>query len=540
MNASAPASPGVDVARWGQLIGAIAFVAVILLPTPEGMTPSAQRLLAVTALMLTFWLTSAVPIAVTSLIPLSAFPLLGILNYADVSQQYINDSVFLYFGGFVIALGIERWGLHRRIALNIVRAIGTGPRTIVLGFMTASAFLSMWISNTATTLMMLPIALALVSSLREVQARDGAAAEHEALLIRLEIALLLAIAYASSIGGMITTVGTPTNITFLRIFEQQFPDAPPISAGLWISSFLCLGVLFVVCAWAAMTWKLPRGIPIRAEYFRDELARLGSISRGERRILNVFVATALLWVFRKDLDFGFGWSIPGWDWIAQWWLRDGLGLSEKVAATMINDSTVAMFMCVLLFVIPVDRDERRKTRYLMDWETLNRMPWGILLLFGGGFALAEAFSQTQLSVWIGGGTSALLEGQPLWLVIAGVCLVMTFLTEFTTNVATVSALLPVLAAMSVSLGIDPRLIMIPATISTSCAFMLPIATPPNAIVFSSGKLLPRDMARQGLVLNLIGVVLITVTVYWFMMPAMGITDTGLPEWARPGDVAAAR
>ncbi|MDB4637365.1 MAG: SLC13 family permease [Planctomycetaceae bacterium] len=534
---ASPNSTSSRVTRVGRWLGIVLFLIVWFLPTPAGLSPAGQRLLATTLLMGTYWLTSAIPIYVTSLIPLSLFPILGILSAKEVAASYISHTVFLYFGGFVIALGIERWGLHRRIALRILTSVGSSPQRVVLGFMLATGFLSMWISNTATTLLMLPIALSLTTSLREVSG------DQEQNHSYFETALLLGIAYSASIGGMLTLVGTPTNVAFVEIFQRNFPEAPEISMGAWITAFLPLGLIFFLIVWWKLCRSIERTTPVGKHFFRERLSALGPASQGEKWMLAVFGVTAALWMFRSDLDFGLGFVIPGWKHLAARWLVSGLSMGQgdhpidiMQAAGFLNDSTVAMTMCILMFLIPVttgSRESKHKVP-LMDWETLNKMPWGILLLFGGGFALADAFTSTGLSNWIGFAASELLGTQPTWVIVAGVCFVLTFMTEFTTNVATVSALLPVLAALSLNLGIDPRLIMIPATLSTSCAFMLPIATPPNAIVFGSGRIRTQDMAKHGIVLNLIGVVLITVVTFTWALPRLGIDVNGpKPSWAVP-------
>ena len=549
------------IGRWG---GLVLFLLVWFIPAPEGLAPAGQRLLAATLLMGTYWLTGAMPIYATSLIPLALFPLLGILSAKEVSSAYISHTVFLFFGGFVIALGIERWGLHRRIALRILTSVGSSPKRVVLGFMLATGFLSMWISNTATTLLMLPIALSLASSLREIRNEDD---QGESAF---EIALLLGIAYSASIGGMLTLVGTPTNVAFAEIFRRQFPEAPEISMGAWIMAFLPMGLVFFTIVWWMLCRPIKRTAPVEKDFFRDRLKALGPPSYGEKCMLAIFAITAALWMFRSDLDFGLGFTIPGWKHIAARWLVALMGdpsgvevltLNEatdgkllavsaiqsgiestiaqklKLVTSYINDSTIAMTMCLVMFLIPVRSPAASPSsprRFLMDWKTLDKMPWGILLLFGGGFALADAFTATGLSGWIGHAAGGLLGALPVWVIVAGICLTITFLTEFTTNIATVAAFMPVLAALAVNLGIDPRLIMIPAALSASCAFMLPIATPPNAIVFGSGRVRTQDMARNGVLLNLIGVVLITAITFTWALPRLGVEGDGKsPEWAKP-------
>jgi solute carrier family 13 (sodium-dependent dicarboxylate transporter), member 2/3/5 len=529
MNNSFQESSDPLVPQVGKWLGVVLFLIVFAAGPFPGLPPEGQRLLAVTLLMACFWLTNAIPIYATSLIPLALFPALGILGSEEVSKAYIDHTVFLFFGGFVIALGIEKWGLHRRIALTVLTWMGGSPRRVVLGFMIATAFLSMWISNTATTLLMIPIALSLAVSLRESETENFTAAEAE----KLEIALLLGIAYSASIGGLITLVGTPTNVAFQGLFESQiFSQRPPrLSMGKWIVTFLPMGLLFLGISWWLLCRKVAGSLRIEDEFFRGRLRSLGAMGRGEQWMLGVFSVTALLWMFRAGLDLGLGFRVPGWGDAAQTYLVKWLGASHEFAQNAINDTTVAMTMCILMFAIPVRERDSPRSQPLMDWKTLEKLPWGILLLFGGGFALAQGFQATGLSGWIGAGAGQLLSAQSIWVIVAGICLTMTFLTEFTTNVATVATMMPVLGALSVELGIDPRLIMIPAAVSASCAFMLPIATPPNAIVFASGKLKVSQMARYGFSLNLIGVVLITATMALWAIPQFEISTDGRPDWA---------
>ncbi|MEX0703603.1 MAG: SLC13 family permease [Planctomycetales bacterium] len=531
------------VQRTGKIVGLLLFVAVLISPAPEGLSPAGHRLAAVVALMAALWATQAIPIAATSLIPLVAFPILGIQSAAEVSKSYMSKEIFLFFGGFVIALGIEKWGLHRRMALHIVRAIGTSPRRVVLGFMAATAFLSMWISNTAATLMMLPIALAMVAALRELLVPPQADAAHatrtDAALAPLATVLMLGVAYAASIGGFTTLVGTPTNVAFRGIWSERFPASPAITTGSWMMAVLPIGIVYLLCAWALLTWRLPRiagAERFGREFFTERLRGLGRTTAAERRIFAVFLATALLWMFRAPLEFGPSVQLPGWlDGVA--WLRmpdaDVASRTAEVKrlAELIDDSTVAIAMALLLFVIPSGTVDKGRTQYLMDWQSVEGLPWGILILFGGGLALAGGFQSTELAVWLGERFAAALAGQPAWVLVAGTCLLMTFLTEFTSNVATLNATLPVLIGAAVGLEVDPRLVAIPATIATSCAFMLPIATPPNAIIFGSGKVRVGQMVRAGFALNLLGVVLLTLATFLVLIPQMGISLDSFPAWA---------
>jgi solute carrier family 13 (sodium-dependent dicarboxylate transporter), member 2/3/5 len=529
--------------RVGMVTAIAAFVLVLLLPTPEGLSPAGQRLGAVTAMMAVLWVTQAIPIAATSLIPLAAYPLLGIQSARDVSPAYVDASIWLFFGGFVIALGIEKWGLHRRIALHIVHAIGASPRLIVLGFMVSTAFLSMWISNTASTMLMLPIALALLSMLAESATAHepasggsaGASPSHTAAspsragLSRLGIAMMLGIAYSASIGGLSTQVGTPTNIAYLTQARQLFPEMPVPSMGEWLIVFLPLSGAMLAASFVVLTWRLPRTLggsnPSRS-FFREQIAGLGRASAGERAMMIIFGATAALWIFRKPLVFQIDGEpttvLPGWGPLYTWFLSSKLEVESDAAGGMLHDATVAMLMSLLMFAIAVPTRSGRWER-LIDWETVERkMPWGILLLLGGGFAMAGAFGSTGLSEYIGTWLAEALQGASSVLLIGAVCLLMTFLTEFTSNVATVNTLMPILAGTAVALELDPRLLMIPATVTASCAFMLPIATPPNAIVFASGRVSMRQMIAHGFLLNLLGVVLVVLATFWLLVPTLGI------------------
>ena len=511
----------------GRLLGPVVFVGVLMLSPSEGLLPPAQRLLAVTLWMAIWWVTQAVPIAATSLLPLALFPVLGIQSAKTVSQSYLGDSSFLYLGGFVIALGIERWGLHRRLALLTVNTTGTSPRRIVLGFMLATFGLSMWISNTATTLLMLPIALSLLTSLEQLPDKNisaGGRLELDPHFAHLGLALTLGIAYAASIGGLSTLVGTPTNLAFIDIWNKSFPGQPAISASQWMLTWTPFGLVFLVCTW----WILVFGLktPARFErfdrsYFQTQLRELGPMTLAERVMLTLFVATALLWLLRTDFTFGDWVLVRGWGSTAATWLV-WLGVPPEKSTEYVSDATVAMAVATLMFIIPVSRSRSGQTRYLMDWETTSRIPWGILLLFGGGFAIAGAFESTKLSEWVGSVFKNAVEGQPTWVLVTAVCTLLTFLTEFTSNVATVNTVLPIIAAASVALGIDPRLLMIPATVSASCAFMLPIGTPPNAIVFGTGRIKMSQMAGYGLILNILGVILAVAAVYGLMIPQLGI------------------
>ena len=426
-------------------------------------------------------------------------------------------------GGFIIALAIERWNLHRRMALHVVRVVGEQPRRLVLGFMLAVAFLSMWISNTAASMMMLPIGLSVITLAKDQLHKIPQDKFSEKAVQRFQknfpTVLMLGIAYGASIGGVGTLVGTPPNLVFSHIFQMEFPNGPEITFTTWLFLGLPLVCSFLLVAWLLLVYVIyPPG---RGQFFgggeiiQNELERLGPISKAEKRLLIIFLLTALLWIFRRDISFSDYFKIPGWSTL--------LGLPQ------VDDGTVAIFMALSLFLIPAGISSRER---LMNWETTQRLPWGILLLFGGGFALAAGFRQSGLSQWVGTQLVGLKTVPPVFM-ISSVSLLVTFLTEMTSNTATTQVILPVLASLAHAIKINPLLLMLPATISASCAFMLPVATPPNAVVFGSGYVPIIKMVRAGLVLNLVGVVMVLLTVYLVGVPLFNIELSHFPSgWAQ--------
>jgi sodium-dependent dicarboxylate transporter 2/3/5 len=472
--------------RIGFWLGLVLFALALVFLDLEPGQPRVTRMTAVALLMATWWVTEALPIPVTSLLPLLLFPILGIMPGQDTASTYMNSSIFLFMGGFIIALSIEKWGLHRRIALGVIGFLGSRPRMIVLGFMIATAFLSMWISNTATAMLMLPIGLSVVS---QIESEGGRTDFSE----RFALVLMLSIAYAANVGGMGTLIGTPPNLAFARIFSITFPEAPEISFSKWLLLGVPLIVVFLAVIWVFLTFAVHPIGGTQAACSRDVIRRerqgLGPMGPEEKRVLGVF-----------------GWS-------------DLLGLDG------VDDGTVAMFMAILLFALPATERGRR----LMDWETATQLPWGILLLFGGGFALAAGFKQSTLDVWIGGHFQPLAGTSTTGQIIT-VSTLVTFLTEVTSNTATSQMFLPILAAIAEGIRMNPLLLMIPATLSASCAFMLPVGTPPNAIVFGSGRVPMISMVRAGVLLNLIGVVLVYFTVMFLARFIFGISLTELPHW----------
>ncbi|MEZ4424381.1 MAG: DASS family sodium-coupled anion symporter [Gemmatimonadota bacterium] len=489
------------------------FLLLVVQVAPD--QPAASRMAAVALLMATWWITDAVPLFATALLPLALFPLLGLSGGGETATQYFNSTIVLYLGGFLIALAMQRWNLHRRIALGIIQRVGGTPNRLVLGFMLAAGFLSMWISNTATAIMMVPIGLAIVVTMEET---FGTEDTHP-----FTVAVMLGIAYACSMGGISTLVGTPPNLSFSRIFAVTYPDAPPIGFGQWFLLGLPIGATMLFVTWIVLTrvfFRTPDHVHADPSVVADERARLGSPSFEEKVVMAIFATTALLWVFRVRISLGFL-EIPGW--------------SEFFPdPSLFDDGTVAIALSALLFLIPA-RDRGEGKGMILDATVIRRLPWDIVLLFGGGFALAYGFRVTGLSDVIGGRFAGLSEAPPLLIVLL-ICLVITFLTELTSNLATTEMILPILASVSVAAGLHPLLLMVPATLSASCAFMMPVATPPNAIVFGSERVRIAEMARAGIVLNLIGVVIVASLFYAIGPVVFDMDPTTVPEWATPSGV----
>jgi len=417
----------------------------------------------VTLLCVVWWIFEPIPIPATSLVPLALLPLFGVITEDDVALAYGNPLVLLLMGGFLLSTALARSGAHRRLALGMVRLTGgSSSRMVVLGFMSAAALISLWISNTATTLMLLPIAMAILEKCPDP---------------KLATPLLLGIGYAASIGGMGTPIGTPANLVFMGVYANSFGSEYSFTD--WMRIGIPAVLIMTPLAWL---W-LARGLTYKGRF---ELPQMGAWSACEKRVLIVFALTALAWITRGE-PFG-GWST--------WFdLPDA------------NDAMVAFLGVIALFMIPDGQGGR-----LLDWDTATNIPWGVLLLFGAGIAIAGAFVSSGLSTTIGSALSG-LSTLPVLAMIATICLVVTFMTETTSNTATATLLMPILATAALGANIDPALFMIPAALSASCAFMLPVATAPNAVVFSTGAFSTGRMAKEGLALNFVGVVVITVVCY---------------------------
>lgn len=490
------------------IIAPLISASLILFGDLEPGNPKITYTLAIAILMAIWWITEAVPLAVTALLPVVLFPLLGVVDGKTISAMYFNHLIFLFIGGFLMALAMERWDLHRRIAIKVLMFFGISPGRILMGFMFASAFLSMWMSNTATTMMMIPIALSIIYKLEEILGKPK--------LGTYSVGLLLGIAYSASIGGIATLVGTPPNLSFARIANIIFPAMPEISFADWLVFAIWITILMFISAWLLLFVTYKPKHPwsgVNRKEFKKEYQLLGKAKPEEKIVFILFILMALLWVFRSGFQIGFV-NIPGW---SQLFAHPGY----------INDGTVAILIAVILFIIPSKTSQGER---LMNWETANRLPWHIVLLFGGGFALAKGFVDSGLSVWFGEQLAGLAGTHPMILT-SVISTMMSFLTELTSNTASTEMILPILAGMAVSIQINPLLLMIPATIAASLAFMLPVATPPNAIIFGTGRLQIREMVKTGFLLNLAGVIITTLVTYFWGTLVFKIDVHSFPEWA---------
>jgi len=474
-------------------IAIILFLSFLFYSYYTGATNS-NLMLSLVVLMVYLWITEAIHISITALIPIILFPILGIAKANDVAKEYFNSIILIYLGGFIIALCMEKWNLHRRIALNILSVMGNKPIFVLFGFMIATALISAFISNVATTTMMFPIALALTKNINDEENTTNQFAK----------AVMLSIAYSASIGGVATLIGTAPNLAFAGIMKQNFPDFIPITFANWLIFGVPISFVMLIITWIVLgkiMFRLPKKFSFSKNSIKEELKKLEKITKEEISVLLILITTSLLWLFRADIELG-SFKIIGWS---------NLFSFPK----FIDDSTVVIFMVLLLFIMP------SKNGRIADISLFRKVPWEIIILFGGGFALAMGFESSGLSKKIGElFISFNLKNEYLLMIL--VCILLTFLTELTSNTATTYTLLPILSAIAIGLGVNPIYLMLPATISASFAFMLPVATPPNAIVFSSGYIDIKDMIRTGLLLNFIGVVVVTIILSLFSFPIMGI------------------
>lgn len=493
--------------KLGLILGVLAFSVLLFIDKLDPGSPHINTMAAIAVLMAILWITEAIPLAVTSLIPLIFFPIAGILPADEIASSYMNSIIFLFLGGFLIAIAMEEWDLHKRIALKIIALMGGTPASIILGFMVSGAFLSMWISNTATALMLLPIGLSVIQKLEN---EFGNEKTHNFSVI-----LMLAIAYSCTLGGVATLIGTPPNLVMVKMLNVLFPEAPAITFGNWMLLALPISVLMLCVVAILLTkilFKVDTEIKLDKNFIGEDYKSLGNFSFEEKTVSVVFIITALLWIFRSDILFGFM-TIPGWS-------------NLLPTADFIDDGTVAITMAFLLFLIP----SKTGKRGLLDYTAFNKVPWGIILLFGGGFALAKGFSSTGLSIYIGEQLKGLQNISPIFIIILS-AFAISFLTELTSNTAVTQMILPVAASVSVAIGLNPMLLMITVTLSASMAFMLPVATPPNTIIFAGGRIKVFEMARTGFALNIVGVIVVSLLVYFLGSFIFGL-DT-FPAWANP-------
>jgi len=469
---------------------------MLLAPVPTGLSLAGWHVAAVGLVMAVWWTTEALPIAATSLLPLLAFPLLGVQDFEATAAPYAHPLIFLFMGGFMIALAMERWNLHRRIALVVIRAVGTEPRRLVAGFMLAAGGLSMWISNTATAMMMLPIGVSVVTLVHEQSVDEGPGPGG------FGVTLMLGIAYACSLGGLGTLIGTPTNAFLAAYLDRTYGFAVSFLDWMLVGVPLALaGGMLVFGALTRIIYPLGTGQPVGRAALDAALDRLGPIAYPERVVGGVFGTVALLWVTRSLLAP----IVPG-----------------------LSDALIAMGGALVLFAWPAGLGDGTR---VLDWSVMDRLPWGVLLLFGGGLSLADGVRVTGLATWIGESLAA-LGTWPIGLVVGLVVLVIVLLTELTSNTATAAAFLPVLGALALGIGEDPLLLMVPATVAASCAFMLPVATPPNAIIYGSGEVTIGQMARAGVGLNLLFVLIVTALAFTLVPLVFGVELRIVPSWAR--------
>ena len=449
--------------------------------------PEVTAMAAIALWMAWWWMTEAVHLAVTSLLPFLLFPLLGIASAKDVARDYMDNIIFLFIGGFILAFAIERWNLHKRIALRILMAVGTKPANILLGVMLTSYLLSMWISNTATVMMLLAAVFALIAQV-EIHVQN------EKDRNKMATALLIGLAYSATIGGLATLVGTPTNMIFYRAWKDNF-GTDEVNFYSWMQLGLPVSFLLLLFTWWLLNFLFIRKNErpqIDRHYFRDELKKLGPMRFEEKYVLAVFTMTALLWFTRNPIDFG-AFRFKGW-----------ASLFGEYAA-YIEDSTVAIFSALILFLTP---SLSEKGTSLISWKEVERLPFDIILLFGGGFALASGFESSGLGTWMAGHLEG-LQHLSLPVMIAVICITIALISEFASNVASIQLMIPILLALYKPLGIPPLALLIPATMAASLGFMMPVATAPNTIVYGSRRIRVKDMYRTGFWVDIVGVLLVT-------------------------------
>lgn len=547
-------------AKIGLLLGPAVFLFILLFVDLDPNNPLVTRMAAIIVLMAIWWITEAIPLSATALLPIVLFPLMGIMRgrelpagnrvdletatfaegfsaadfditFPNVANQYMDWIILLFLGGFMVAVAVEKWNLHKRIALHTLRIIGGQPHRLVLGFMISTGFLSMWLSNTATALMMMPMGMSLVLLYEELNKEivaNGGVADPRAE--NFSLTLLLGIAYGASIGGFATLIGTPPNGVLITQMSQLFPEAPEITFSTWMLFALPMSFIYMLIAWALLTrlvFPLPKSTPFSGkEFIQNEIQKLGPMSTEEKRVTGVFVAFAILLMTRKERLFGAEVDVFGWSYYLDNFLRS---IDSNPVGYLIDDGSVSIAVALTLFMIPAGKQIGGR---LMDWEDAKRLPWGILILFGGGLAIAKGFGTSGLSDYVAVLLGQLLgDAEPLVIVMSTVAFI-TGLTEVASNTATISLSLPIMASLSQAIEAHPLLLLIPTTLAASCAFMLPVSTPPNAIVYGTGRVPIMKMVIAGIWLDILSVFLLTLFVYTLGHLTFDVLG-GFPDWAIP-------
>ncbi len=481
------------------LIFPLLFILLSTVLNPSFENPNIGITLGIAIWMLGWWITEVIPIAATSLLPIILFPLMGIISGEDIAKVYFNEVIFLYIGGFMLALAIEKWEVHKRLAARTLMIFGKGTFHILAGFMLITSLLSMWMSNTSIALLMLPIGISVIEKLTEIYG--------EKELGRFKAGLLLGIAYASSIGGMATLIGTPTNLVFLKIYTSHFQNGPTINFANWIIFAFPIYLVLIIAAFFILHlfFRPKKKLEIIDNtFFQIENLKLGKINYEQKVVLYVFFLFAILMIFRAEIVIG-SFRIPGWS-------------TLFAKSDYIIDAVVAVFVSILLFIIP---SKKIPGSTIMDWNTASKIPWGIILLFGGGFALEKGFEVSGLTLWFATKID-LLSGNHVIIIILAACLISLLMTQLVTNVTVVQALLPLCVALSVSLHINPLYLMLPITFSASAAFMLPLSTPPNTILLATNQIKMKEMLLPGLILVIISGFVITFAMYYWGSYVFGI------------------
>lgn len=484
----------------GLFLGPALFIIMLLIGPAEGMKPEAMKVAALTVFMAVWWISEAVPIPATSLLPIVMYPILGVTTTKATTASYANPIIYLFMGGFFIAVAMQRYNLHKRIALHVIKMVGSSPSLMILGFMIATGFLSMWVSNTATAMMMVPIGLAVISQVTghtSEQMFAGIGGKQEMNFAK---SLMLGIAYSASIGGIATIIGTPPNAIMVGMMERMY--GVKINFAQWMIFGLPLSIVMMAAVWFLLTkimfntgnMKLASG----GEVIKQDIDEMGKMTREEKSVLCVFVLAACAWVIN--------------------------GFIKK---SPVDDTMIAIGAALLLFIIPTNF---KKGQFVLDWKTAVKIPWGIVLLFGAGFAVAEGFTKTDLAMWISMRLTS-LEGASVLLFVTIAAVLVVFLTEITSNTAIATLLVPIMGSAAVAMGIHPFATIISSCLAASFAFMLPVATPPNAVVFGSGAIKIIDMVKAGIWLNIIGAVLIVLFTVYVLPLIWGVDLSVVPEWA---------